>query len=276
MENSLYFEQWILMFDFREDLLGSLREYRKILPPKDRFWADPHVLFKNNEYYIYFEEYLYKSKKGRISLIVMDREGNYEGPIVALEKPYHLSYPFVFKFGADYYMIPETIGNDDIELYKCVDFPSKWEFKTRLMANVKAADATLFQQDDLWWLFVNLGTKEGRSTFDKLFLFYSDELFNDNWEPHPLNPIISDIKRARPAGKIFERDGKVYRPSQNCSIRYGYGFNINEITTLNKLEYEEKIVASIEPLWDRSIVATHTFNREKNLSVIDAVIRRGK
>ena len=45
----------------------------KIIPPKDRFWADPHVLFKDNKYYIFIEEYIFNKKKGHISVIQINK-----------------------------------------------------------------------------------------------------------------------------------------------------------------------------------------------------------
>ena len=51
----------------------------------------------------------------------------------------------------------------------------------------------------------------------------------NKWTPHPENPIVTDIRTARPGGKIFIQDGKIYRPSQDCSIRYGRALNMNQI-----------------------------------------------
>ena len=42
---------------------------------------------------------------------------------------------------------------------------------------------------------------------NELYLFYSDNLLSQNWKSHPMNPVISDVKRARPAGKILELNG---------------------------------------------------------------------
>jgi hypothetical protein len=40
-----------------------------------------------------------------------------------LERPYHLSYPYVFFVGDDAFMLPETAANGAIELYRAVSFP---------------------------------------------------------------------------------------------------------------------------------------------------------
>lgn len=204
----------------------------------------------------------------------MDDKGAYSEPITILEKPYHLSYPYVFEHEGDLYLIPESIGNKTIELYKCVDFPGKWEFQMNLMEDIQAVDATIHYHDEKFWMFTNLIETDGASTWDELFLFYTDDLFSSDWTPHPLNPVVSDCKSARPAGKIFYENGRLYRPSQNCSHRYGYGFNISEITELSENSYNENVVSRVKPNWDKQIVGTHTFNREGSLHIIDAIYRR--
>lgn len=273
-ENKFKLEQWILMFHLNEEFSSSLWRYKKIIPPKDRFWADPHVINKDGMYYIFIEEYMYDIDKGHISLITMDAKGNYSAPEPVLKKPYHLSYPFIMEHENDYYMIPESLENGTIELYKCTGFPNKWEFQMNLMENIKAVDATLLHHEGKWWIFANVIEHDGASTWDELFLYHSEELFSTNWTPHTANPVVSDCKSSRPAGKIFTKNGSLYRPSQNSSGRYGYGFNICEIKTLTETKYSEEIVSKVEPNWDKSIVGTHTFNREGGLHIIDALYKR--
>jgi hypothetical protein len=144
------------------------------------------------------------------------------------------------------------------------------------MEGIDAVDATLLYHNDIWWLFAAVIENEGAPRDDELFLFYSDKLFTSHWTAHPLNPVVSNVKKARPAGKIFTRQEKLYRPSQNCSKIYGYGFNIHEIVTLTKTEYLEKTVSSVTPHWEKAIKGTHTFNYEKGLTVIDAMTRKLK
>jgi hypothetical protein len=144
------------------------------------------------------------------------------------------------------------------------------------MENVSAVDATVFFYNGKLWMFTNIAEINGSSTSDELFLFSSSYLFSKNWQPHPLNPIVSDCKTSRPAGKIFHENGRLYRPSQNCSTRYGYGFNVSEITALDEYNYAEVLVSSVTPDWDKNIIGTHTFNRVNQLHMIDAIYKRRK
>jgi len=265
-------EKWILMFSLGGNSC-RLKKYQKIHPPKDWFWADPFVVLKEDQFYIFFEEASVDTGHGHIAVIRMDNAGNYSQPERILERPYHLSYPFIFEWQQNTYMIPESAKNRTIEVYKCKEFPYVWEFECNLMENLSAYDATLFEYNNMWWLFVTVREHQGASTWDELCLFYSSNPLSKDWCPHPLNPIVSDVRSARPAGRIFEKNGRIYRPSQNSSYRYGYGLNFCEILELTETAYAERLVESFEPNWDRSVRATHTFSSAGDLSVIDAIYR---
>ena len=274
--DNVYITQWILMYDLKDSFSSSLWRYKKILPPKDRFYADPHIIYHNSTYYIFIEEFIFGSDKGFISVITMDEKGNYSQPEPVLQRPYHLSYPFVFMHEGDYYMVPETQINRTIELFKCVEFPYRWEFQMNLMEGIRAGDATLHYQDNKWWLFASVTETPGASLADELRLFSSEQLLSTEWQPHPQNPVVSDCRNARPAGKLFMEGDRLYRPAQNSSYHYGYGFNLNEIITLNDNEYAEVTVTKANPNWDSKVIGTHTFNRTGSLHIIDASYRRSR
>lgn len=276
LNDLVYDHQWILMFDLRDRISGSPWRFKKIVPPKDRFWADPHVIHKDDQYYIFFEELIYEKKKGHISVLVIDEKGNYTAPTTILERPYHLSYPFVFYWEGEYYMIPDTQENRTIEIYKCIEFPNRWDHHKTILRDVCAVDTTIFCHQKKWWLFANIREYDGASTWDELFLFYADNPLSDQWNPHPANPIVSDVRRSRPGGRIFEINGQIFRPSQDCSKGYGYGIRMNRIAAISETEYREEEVGSILPGWERNITGTHTFNQAHRLTIIDAKLRRPK
>ena len=242
------------------------------VPPRGVFWADPFLLKKQDQSYLFFEEFSYKEQRGHISFARIDADGNMGEPQVALERPYHLSYPFLFEFRGEFYMIPETAENRAVEAYRCVRFPDQWEFYKTLMPDVRATDATLVEYSMRWWMFVNIAGKGG-STWDELHLFYSDDPLSTNWTPHQLNPVVSDVRSAHPAGRLFRRDGGLIRPSQDSSLRYGYAVNLNSITRLTVHEYEEELVERIEPP-NEEYMAVHTYNSSGDLVVVDALLKR--
>jgi hypothetical protein len=275
LSSFFFIDQWVIMaaqggsFD---TLLWSA--FHPILPEKDRYWGDPFVLAKEDRYYVFIEEKIYATGLGRIACLILDREGRFLSNQVVLERPYHLSYPFIFEQSGEIYMIPETAGNRSIELYRCVHFPDRWELVKTLMKEIYAVDATLLQHKNKYWLFANV-KEEGGSSLDVLHLFYTDNLFAEEWTPHPRNPIVRDIHSARPAGRIFMQEGNLIRPSQDSSRRYGYALRFNHILKLNENDYAETALSTFRPPGGK-MRATHTFNQAGELTVIDAVIRRPK
>lgn len=268
-QRTFWLVQWFLLFNLEGKNSRSFEKFARILPPNDRFWADPHIIRKDNKYYVFVEEYFYRTQKARLSVVELDDSGSYQPASPVLEKDYNLSYPFVFKHEDRYYLVPETSENNTIDLYESVEFPYKWQFVMHLMSNVIAVDTTLFYDLHRWWLFTAMPEKSEALPKVKLFLFYSDTLFTEGWKAHPQNPIVSDVSKARPAGKIFSYDGKIFRPSQDGSNTYGRRININEITLLSEDEYKEKSVESITPYWDKRLGGTHTFSHTDQLTVID-------
>jgi len=278
ISNKFYFNQWSLSYSINnnnESYSSSLYRYKKISPPKDRYWADPFVIKKDSMYYIYFEEVLLDNDKGRICYIELDEKGKISESKIALETDFHLSYPFIIEDKNELYMIPETMEQNTIELYKCTNFPNRWELAHVMMKDVQAVDSTIFKYKGKYWMFCNLKSHSNFSINEELYLFFSESLHGE-WISHPLNPIISDIRNSRPAGNIIKVDGKIYRPSQDSSIRYGHSININEIIKISESEYEEKTVEYILPKWSKEIWGVHTVNSDKDITVIDCLTRRRK
>lgn len=269
-------DQWIILI---APSVGynylSWSNFKSFVPPFDRFWADPFIWFHENKHYVFIEEVLYSTHRGRIVCLILDKELNIQSNQVVLERPYHLSYPFIFEYEDQLYMIPETAENNRVELYRCSHFPDQWEFVKTLINNVQALDVTLLAAHGKWWLFTYI-PEVGGQRWDTLHLYYADHPLSEQWIPHPHNPIVKDIHTARPAGRIFFDNGKLIRPSQDCSVRYGYAVNFNKIITLTETDYVETHEHTFKPTRENSMYATHTYNNIAGVTVIDAILRRRK
>ena len=276
ISNLSYIYQWNLLVNIDDKISTSFSKFKEIIPPKDRFWADPFVVYRDNKYHIFFEECFFSDQLGHISLIIMDKNGNYSKPQVILKKPYHISYPFIFEFDSVFYMISESCTNNQTDIFQCTNFPSEWKYHTTVYHNIPLVDPTLFQKDGKWWIFACKAENDGTSKSNELMLFYSDNPLSEDWNPHILNPIVSDIRNARPAGKIFVMDNKIVRPAQNCFQVYGNGLSFNEIIKLNENEYEERQLEFFKPDWKNNLIGLHTFNYEKGCTVIDTRMKRNR
>jgi hypothetical protein len=167
-------------------------------------------------------------------------------------------------------MIPETAANKTIEVYACESFPNQWKLETVLFDGIAARDVTLFEVDGLWWMFVAIADTDSS---DELFVYYSETPFGP-WKPHQQNPVKSDVRNSRPAGRPFYWKGDLYRPAQDSSRGYGYGMRINRIVRLTPSEYIEEEVSQVLPQWRKDLRGTHTLNICDDLTVIDCLVQR--
>ena len=268
-------DQWALAYRFRSgpcDANNTLYRFKNLIPPKDRFWADPFAIQSGEHYYVFLEEYSYEFAKGHISVIELDRKGVVSGPRKVLEREYHLSYPFVFEWNGNYWMIPESAANKTVELYRAKSFPFVWQLEKVLMTDVRAKDATLAEIDGTWWMFVSIAE---HSIPDELYLFSAPSPLGP-WTPHRRNPVKSDVRGSRPAGALFEWNGEVYRPAQDSSGRYGYAISINRLMQLDHERFSEERVSQILPNWSDDLLATHTISITGDLTVVDCLRKRSR
>ncbi len=276
-----FFEQWCLLIKGNNNEYSpadvSLHEFREIYPPAERIWADPFVVTDDNDpgkFHIFIEEMEYSVGHGHISVLTVDSDGNHNGAVPVIKQPYHMSFPFVFNYQNEKYMIPETGDNRTIQLYRCVDFPHHWEFVKNLMEDVFAVDTHVEEVNGRWWMFTTIRESEHTDCLDQLHLFHADSPLSGQWQPHVNNPVSMDVRSARPAGALVRHDGKIFRPSQDGGYHYGWGIKINEILQLDDDQYLEQEVRTIESGWRRSIIATHTLNHVKGMTVSDARVLR--
>ena len=245
----------------------DLGGFRWIESPKGRFYADPFMIEEGGKTWVFFEDFDYATQRGRISCAEVEK-GGIANPVPVLERPYHLSYPCVFRTADAMYMIPETGSNGTIELYRCVHFPDRWKAEKELFKG-QAVDTTVWMDDGLYWFFVTLQELRGFGT--QLWLFYASALTGE-WKTHPANPISTDVRTSRGAGAIFRDNGKLFRPSQDCSKHYGYSITFNEIVVLDRYQYQEKPCTTINPLWARGLVGTHTYSHVGQVEIIDGCV----
>lgn len=241
--------------------------WTELKSPRNHYYADPFVVEREGRTFLFFEDYDYGTKRGNIARVEVQSGGKVTAPRAVLDLPYHLSYPFVFEQDGTMYMIPESASNESVDLYQATNFPDEWSHVKTLRAGIRAYDVTLFIRDGVFWFFANV-VDRGTASCDELFLFHTDSLTGE-WTPHPLNPIVSDVRRSRPAGKLFVRDGKLIRPSQDCSESYGGAIQLNEVLLLSKSHYAEEPVSRVDPVWMADLVGTHTINQVADLQVID-------
>ena len=244
---------------------------RTLVPPADRYWADPHLVPGSDGRLMLVEEFAYATRRGRIAMLRMTESGQVAEVRTVLERECHLSYPSVFEYADDLYMVPESSQLGQIDAYRCTVYPWRWEFATTLLTGIRAYDSNVIEHAGRWWLFTTVTEQPWLTPRDSLHVFFADHPLEGPWRAHPENPVVCDVYGSRSAGRPFVRDGRLYRPSQDCSRGYGYGIRVKEVTTLTESRFEERDAVFLGPAWRDDVVATHTLALDERTTVVDVM-----
>ena len=212
-------EHWFVAWAPREPGLPGLEHrpsFREIPSPPGRLLADPFLAEHEGRTYLFVESCPHRQKRGVIAVLEHQGDG-WSEPTTVLDLGHHLSYPSIFQWAGEWYMTPEQSAARTVELYRARTFPWEWELDTVLLNGVDAVDPTIFERDGRWWLFANIAPFGG-SNADELHLF-SAESPRGPFAPSPRNPVVSDVRNARPAGRPFEHCS----PDAGCAERRARG-----------------------------------------------------
>lgn len=268
------YDCWTLCIGKGDFLNSTLFRLNPIKLPKHEFWADPFIFNYEDDNYIFFENYNYSSKIGKISCGRI-KDNELVDITVVLDLDYHLSYPFIFEEDGDIFLMPETSGNKRLEIYKCVVFPNKWELYSTAFEGEMVADASFYVDDNKQrWLFINKQEDLNSTMENELFIYKVDSLKLEHLEPHLQNPVIINSKTARNGGAIFKYKDKIYRPSQaNIEGVYGRALNINLIEKLTIEDYIEKTIVTTYPNFHKGLIGMHHLHQINGMFVIDTAYK---
>ena len=252
----------------------EFRKLKRVPPVAGRFFADPFPVQHEGDQYIFFEDFCLSEQKGKISYLrLIDGElGEYS---VAISSNQHLSFPFIFEHQDQKYMVPECVESNTISLYRCLEFPKKWEKICDLVRNVRAADPMVIYRNQKFWLFCNIDTNREDDFSRELHIYFSDDLFANDWKPHWNNPFVNSPRGARNGG-IIDDGVELYRVGQISTIdTYGKSFLVHKITELTDHKYSEKLVYEPNGLHSPDIRLSHHFSVMGGLAVMDGFGRWG-
>ncbi len=222
------------------------------------FVADPFVVQAEEGLFMFFEIMKRRQERGCIGVAKSQDGLRWKYLSKVLEEDFHLSFPLVFEWKGEFYMVPESSDDWSVRLYKAQNFPYEWELIGKLVSGYNYKDPTIFRFDGLWWMFVSAGKNEIMN------IYHAKEL-QGPWQGHMANPVIrNDRLKARSAGKVLLIDGRIYRFAQDNKKKYGRRVFAWEIEGLSPTEYREKparsgpIVGPSGHGWNKA--GMHTFN----------------
>ncbi len=237
------------------------------------FLADPFVVDRGGDHFCFVEDYDYSRRRAHIGVFGLNGDESIElGP--AIEEPFHLSFPYVFEFDGQLFMCPESAANQDVRIYRCVDFPLRWELAKVVWSDRKAWDTVIFPHQGSWWLLTALDPIGTGNYSSELYAFYADSPLADLWSPHECNPVVIDHTKARNGGLIIDRSG-IFRVSQRHGFgTYGRSSAVHRIAELSPNVFREELVKTIEPDFRSDIEGTHHLHSDGTFTVFDFVRRQ--
>jgi hypothetical protein len=246
----------------RLDLTG----FREVpLPRRSEEMTDPFLCEAEGRNYLLFEEVAAGSSRGRLGCVEVFENGSCSEMKIILQRDYHLSYPCVVPANGELFLLPETSEAGRVDLYRFSRFPWEVELVSSLIEGLALVDTTPILLDGRWYFFTTTA-----QPFLETLLFWAARL-DGTWNLHPCSPISGSVRNSRSAGNLFWRDGRLYRPTQDCSIRYGYGIRVNEVTRLTPAEFEEYPIGYVAPSWMPRLLGTHTWNESSKFQAIDGI-----
>ena len=241
-------------------------KWQVIEDPRVRFFADPIAFEHAGRVVLFVEDFDHHRQKGVISAIDFSASGPVGPAYCVLEEAWHLSYPLVIAAEGEIWMIPESSTNREIAIYRADPFPARWIKELTIMRDLRGVDTTVVQHEGQYWLLTT--TESSPHVFDDLLLFSAPRLVGP-WQPHRKNPVLSNPSSARSAGPIVKRDGRLWRPVQNCSQRYGAALGLAEITHMNEHGYQQIVRSTIGPCREWPGRRLHTLSQAGGFEFID-------
>lgn len=273
----LYFKQWVIGLAQANigDIIRSksFRQDITWLPVESRthFYADPFILDSDDDMIkILFEDFSIDENYGNISIMTLDRNLNEVSRKVLLDTGSHISFPFIFSENGKTMVFPEAARTGKVSCYEFDSSRETLRFVNDLV-KIPLYDPAILKKDGKYWLFGSIF--ENRADY-RLYIFYSDSLTGP-YVPHPANPVRSGLDATRAAGNFINVDGIIYRPTQNCSNKYGESITVNRILKLDEHEFAEdfhmKISIDENNRQNNNIHTIHTLNFCNDLVVVDGM-----
>ena len=202
--------------------------------------ADPFLFVTEaGRWHLFFEVYTHnRTPTAAIAHAESDDGYDWTYDQVVLETDEHLSYPYVFRWEGDHYMIPDRwakeLGPAPVTLYRAESFPESWTPVADLVEpETPRHDFSAFRWEGRWWGILGDGTD--------LYAYHSDDLESPAWTPHEGNPIARDRPTAaRPGGRPLVFDDRILAFYQDCADRYGERIRAYEITELTPETYTDR------------------------------------
>lgn len=292
-QERLLTQRWCLAVRARRPGLEAFldpADYQLLPQPADEFRADPFLVEHGGDTWIFFERYRFREAKGHLAAgrLEANAAGGYHlvDVVTILERDSHLSFPCIFKAQGMLWMVPESVDRRTVELYRCLQFPARWELDRVLLSDVYLADCTVFEfkaEDDpafdserRWgMLAAELQPLPGEPYRHEL-RFYAAPGHQGPWIARPLPKAGVGSAGTRSAGAIFRESteggrSRLVWPTQDCTQRYGGAIQFCALEEVpgGVNAPATSWLGSLLPIAETGCQGVHTYGQSSRYEVID-------
>ncbi len=224
---------------------GDIASPVPIRAPLFSYYADPFVRVFNGSPWLFVEEFSYLHNRAWLAVLPLTTQLRPAGPArrIALVDNTHVSFPCVFEHNGELWLLPETSGARRIDLYRCAEFPHRWQRERTLLSHIDAADTAPLWHDGRCWLITSTRANPREGGHRSLAIFHADDLLSSRWEAHPINGsgvyAASPFSAGRNAGAILPTEGIGLRPVQASHHYYGESLAWRNLVRLTRTEFSE-------------------------------------
>ncbi|MEO1568337.1 MAG: hypothetical protein AAFR94_03845 [Pseudomonadota bacterium] len=270
--------QWSLMVGRGDPLTNSMGALVELDQPAGESRAHPFLFVKDGVTWVFYQAFGPAHPQGKLHVGRLDGDRLFD--VQALNfGPIHAAFPYIFAHDGEVFMVPETHQRDQVEVWRCLEFPGQWVLHASALEGQAPADSVLFEHGSAWWLFTSHASGDMPDYCRELHVYQASGPDLSELTPHALNPAVMDTTCARMGGRPFVRNGTLYRPGQNSSHGLlGFGLSIMAIDTLTLTDYREHRVRSINAVRRKGTIGCHHLDVAPGQFIIDArrtTARRG-
>lgn len=242
-QQSLFIERWnigIIDAPIQEVALSKAKKWNVKWLQEEKgsdFRADPFGMSNALGTHLVYEHM--HNSRGQINVLQEEVREK-----VLIGNTSHLSYPYTFTSDGTTYIVPECSELEGLRIYPIEPKSLQPGIPIDLRIGLQVVDPSITHHGGFWWIFCTDRFRKGADM--RLHIFFADQLTGP-WKPHPMNPVKTDIRSARPAGHLFTHNGSLFRPSQDSSKTYGGRIIVNRIDELNPERFSETAVNIVSP-----------------------------
>lgn len=257
---------------------GGTEEAFKVMDKSRDFWfADPLVVEYQSKTVLFMEAFERKTGIGRIACASVD-DGKIGTPHVIIKESFHLSFPMIFEWNHVLYMMPETSTAKKQVLYRCAEFPYRWEMAAEILDGRQLVDIVVISQNEKEILFLGSECSKDNDLLSRFVIF---SLYQDNDKfctclKEEFNKTQKFEWDSRNAGYPIQ-DGKkrIFPFQRSTEAIYGYSLRFykgteDELPYMKK-NYREIFPSSIEleKKYFKRAIGIHTYSSTKEYEIID-------